>query len=133
VGAADLVVVVAPETSEEAGRLFAALLSAGFHPSMDYGGKDKLANFPILAPQGELGEAKAFLRGLRVGGSAAPASRPSMFDPTVSDRPVGPLPAWTFKGNVGKPVAVMGALIALAAGIVAVVSLIQFLTSLKSH
>src|SRR5438309_11892120 len=97
-----LTVVVAPETSEEAGRLFAALLCAGFHPAMDYAeGEDRLANFPILAPQSELAEAKAFLRGLKAGAPAArePVKTQTWYDPNASDRPVGPLPPEALKGN----------------------------------
>jgi hypothetical protein len=131
VGGADLVVVIAPETSEEAGRLFAALLSAGFHPSMDYGGEAQLANYPILAPQSELNEAKAFLRGFKA--APKPERPPSMFDSGYSDRPVGPIPPWKLNETVGKALGVLGAMILFAGAIVALVYMLQFLTSLKGH
>jgi hypothetical protein len=56
-----------------------------------------------------------------------------MFGAELSDRPVGPLPPFTLKDNVGKPLGVLGALLAFAAVLVALVYLIQFLTSLKGH
>ena len=133
------VVVIAPETSEEAGRLFAALLSAGFHPSMDYGGEAQLANYPILAPQSELTEAKAFLRGLKAAGPApAPAAPkperpPWMFDSGYSDRPVGPIPPWKFNETVGKALGVLAAMLVLAGGAAGLIYMLQFLTSLKNH
>jgi len=56
-----------------------------------------------------------------------------MFGLGLSDRPVGPLPPWTFKENVGKALGVLLALVALAGGIVALVLMLQFLSSLKGH
>jgi hypothetical protein len=128
-----LAVVLAPETAEEASRLFSALLAGGFHPTIDYGSGGKLANFPILAPQSELAEAKAFLRGLGARPPAPVAQPQPMFDPNASDRPVGPIPAWKFNETVGKAVGVLGALIVLVGGIVALVEMLQYLSSLRGH
>ncbi len=131
-GEEHLAVVLAPETAEEASRLFSALLAGGFHPVIDYGAGEKLANFPILAPQAELAEAKAYLRGVGARPPAPPA-RPPMFDPNASDRPVGPIPPWKFNETVGKAIGVLIALIVLVGGIVALVQMLQFLSSLRGH
>ena len=130
--AGQLAVVIAPETAEEASRHFAALLAGGYHPVMDYGPADKpLANFPVLVPQGELGEAKAYLRGVRANPPAR--AHTPMFDPNVSDRPTGIIPPWKFSETIGKALGVLAALLALAAGSVGVVYILQFLSSLKGH
>jgi hypothetical protein len=126
---APLAVVVAPESSDEAARCFSALLSAGFHPSIDYGepgAASALANFPILAPLAELKEAQAFLRGLRAGGKPP---RTSIFY-SGSDRPVGPLPPEDAKGNLMRALGVLLALVGLGAAITLVLLALQFLGSL---
>ena len=130
-----LAVVIAPETAEEASRHFSALLAGGYHPVMDYGPADKpLGNFPVLVPVAELGEAKAFLRGLRANHASKPVSQlASMFDPSVSDRPTGPIPKWKFSETIGKALGVLFALVVLAGGIVALVLMLQFFSSLKGH
>jgi hypothetical protein len=129
-----LAVVLAPETAEEASRLFSALLAGGFHPVIDYGAGEKLANFPILAPQSELAEAKAYLRGVGARPPApAPAQPQGMFNPNLSDRPVGPLPPWKFSETAGKAIGVLAALIVLVGGIVALVEMLQFLSSLRGR
>ena len=130
-----LAVVIAPETAAEASRHFAALLAAGYHPVMDYGLPDKpLGNFPVLAPRAEAAAARAFLKGLRAGqpAPAAPAA-PSMFGAGLSDRPVGPIPPWRLHETVGKAVGVIVAMLVLAGALVALIYLLQFLTSLKGH
>jgi hypothetical protein len=127
-----LAVVIAPDTAAEASRHFAALLAAGYHPVMDYGAPGRpLGNFPVLAPLAEAAEAKAFLKGLRAGQPALKA--PSMFDPGLSDRPVGPIPPWRLHETVGKAVGVIVAMLVLAGALVALIYMLQFLTSLKGH
>ncbi len=133
-----LAVVLAPETAEEASRLFSALLAGGFHPTIDYGAAEKLANYPILVPQPELVEAKAYLRGVGARPPAPVQAQPhaqslGMFDPNLSDRPVGPLPPWKFSETAGKALGVLIALIVLVGGIVALVEMLQFLSSLRGH
>ena len=131
-----LAVVLAPETADEASRLFSALLAGGFHPTIDYGAAEKLANYPILVPQPELVEAKAYLRGVGARSPAPVQPQPhpqGMFDPNLSDRPVGPLPPWKFNETAGKALGVLVALIVLVGGIVALVEMLQFLSSLRSH
>jgi hypothetical protein len=132
VGEEHLAVVLAPAAAEEASRLFSALLAGGFHPIIDYDAAEKLANYPILVPQPELVEAKAYLRGVGARPPAPPQHQP-MFDPNASDRPVGPLPPWKFNETVGKAIGVLIALIVLAGGIVALVEMLQFLSSLRGH
>lgn len=131
-GEEHLAVVLAPDTAEEASRLFSALLAGGFHPTIDYGAAEKLLNYPILVPQPELAEAKAYLRGVGARPPAPPQRQP-MFDPNASDRPVGPLPPWRFNETVGKAIGVLIALIVLVGGIVALVQMLQFLSSLRGH
>jgi hypothetical protein len=126
-----LAVVLAPETAEEASRLFSALLAGGFHPIIDYDAAEKLANYPILVPQPELAEAKAYLRGVGARPSA-PQHQP-MFDPNASDRPVRPIPPWRFNETVGKAIGVLIALIVLVGGIVALVQMLQYLSSLRGR
>jgi hypothetical protein len=134
-----LVVVIAPETSEEASRLFSALLAAGFHPSIDYGDDSaaggRLANYPILAPQSELAEARAFLKGLAVRPAPGAPVRPidAAFGAHLSDRPVGPIPPWKFSETAGKALGVLLAMIALVGGIVVLVKMLEYLTSLKGR
>ena len=136
-GAEDqLAVVIAPETAEEASRHFSALLSAGYHPVMDYGSAGQpLANFPVLTPVAEAAEAKAFLKGVRAGQPLAPqpVRAPSMFGAGLSDRPVGPIPPWKFHETVGKAVGVLAALLVLAGAIAALAYMLQFLNALKGH
>lgn len=126
-----LAVVIAPETAEEASRHFSALLAGGYHPIIDYGsGGQPLANFPVLVPQQELGEARAFLKGVGAGQPPKPAG---VFGSGASDRPVGPIPPWKFKDTVGKALGVLGAMLVLAGAVVALVYVLQFLTSLRGR
>ena len=132
-----LAVVIAPGTSEEAGRLFSALLSGGFHPTMDYAGDDHgapLANFPILVPQAELAEAKGYLRGYKANPPAQKQSLKAMFglDPSLSDRPVGPLPPENMKtmtANMLKAVGVVAVLLVAVIVITGLVWGLQFVMS----
>ena len=130
-----LAVVIAPETAAEASRHFAALLAAGYHPVMDYGAPDKpLANFPVLTPLAEAAEARAFLKGVRAGEPAqAPSALMSMFGADASDRPVGPIPPWRFHETVGKALGVLVAMLVMAGGLVALIYMLQFLSSLRAH
>ena len=132
----ELVVVIAPDMAEEASRLFSALLAAGFHPSIDYGQDGgQLANYPILAPQSELAEARAFLKGLALRPAAPAVVRPidAAFGAHLSDRPVGPIPPWKFNETAGKALGVLLAMIALVGGIVVLVKMLEYLSSLKGH
>ncbi len=136
-----LAVVIAPATAEEAGRLFSTLLSGGFHPTMDYAGDDHgapLANFPILVPQAELAEAKGYLRGIKANPPAQQQSLKAMFglDPSLSDRPVGPLPPENIKtmsANMLKAVGVVAVLVVAVVVITGLVWGLQFLTTLGGH
>ena len=121
--APSLAVVVAPDTAEEAGALFAALLSQGFHPTMDYGeGPDgpQLANFPILAPLSELAAAQAYVRGLRVK-PPLPVHTPHRYDLP----PPEPL-----KRTIVRAFAGLGSMLLVTAAITAVVLVLQLLARL---
>jgi hypothetical protein len=123
-GAPSLAVVIAPDTAEEASRLFAALLSGGFHPTIDYGTDadgPRLANFPILVPQPQLREAQAYLRGLRVH-AAAPVAGARTPQPPVPEEP----PLDQLK-QLGQAVGVLAFLLLLTGAIVAVVLVLQMI------
>ena len=131
-------VVIAPATAEEASSLFAALLSGGFHPTIDYGPEadgPKLANYPILVPQPELKEAQAYLRGLRVHASspASPAQTSRIMTPRAPTPPARAEPAPTPLKQFGKAVGALGMLVAVTLGIVVVVLVLQFVSRLIAH
>ena len=135
-----LAVVIAPATSEEAGTLFSALLSGGFHPTMDYAGDDhgaRLANFPILVPQAELAEAKGYLRGFKANPPAQKSSLKAMFglDPSLSDRPVGPFPPENMKNMARNMLKAIGVVVVLIVAVVVITALVwslQFVMSLTT-
>jgi hypothetical protein len=120
-------VVVAPDTEEEAKALCASLRSGGFHPTLDEAtdpGGPRLANHPILVPQPELKEAQAYLRGLRSQAASAPppGGRSAAAQHAYDLPPPEPL-----LRTVTKTFAVVGVLVLLTLGIIAVVLVLQLL------
>ena len=138
-----LAVVIAPESAEEASRCATALRAGGFNPTIGQG-TDEAGRpvFQVLAPEGELAEAMGFLRGLKLGQSQA--AQPPV--PTYATRPAAP--ARTMAGppraalapsyqarppGAGRVLVLLTGLIVVAGSVAALVSMLQFLTSLRDH